>query len=336
MIFVTGGTGLVGSYLIKALVQEGAPVRALCRHPYEGPVLTPAELERVEWIQGDILDAACLENAMEGVTQVYHCAAMVSFNPRRQHILFQVNIEGTANVVNAALEKGVQKMVHVSSVAALGGGNGRIDESMSWNEESDNSRYGKSKFHGEMEVWRGIAEGLHAVIVNPALVLGAGDWEKSSAELFKTAYDEFGWYTDGINGMVDVRDVVRAMILLMNSPINAERFILSADNWTFLRLFSEMATAFGKRIPHKKVTPFLAGLIWRAEKVRGLVTGKDPLITKETARTAQALSYYDAGKITATLDGFSFTPLEESIRYHAAQLTEYYKLERSITATPGV
>lgn len=326
MVLVTGGTGLVGSYLIKALLDEGTPVRALHRRPYDGFVLTQGERQRVEWAQGDLLDVVSLEEAMAGVTHVYHCAAVVSFNPKQAKTLLQVNTEGTANVVNAALTARVRKMVYVSSVSALGRlrQDAPIDETTQWSEETNNSRYGLSKYYAEMEVWRGIAEGLEAVIVNPTIILGAGDWEKGSAGLFKSAYDEFPWYTEGVSGFVDVRDVARAMIALMNSPLQSQRYLLSGDNWTYRQLFTSMAAAFGRRSPHKAVTPFLGEIVWRMEKAKSLFTGKDPLVTRETARTAQAVTRFDSRKIQEALPGFGFTPLEETIRYHADALKAHY------------
>jgi len=328
MIFVTGGTGLVGSYLIKSLLDAGKPVRALCRHPYNGSLLSAGDLQRVEWAEGDILDIDALEECMKGVQQVYHCAATVSFSPRMADTLLKVNIEGTANVVNAALSTGVRKLAHISSVAALGRGpkGMPVNESVSWSEEPNRSLYGRSKYEGEMEVWRGMAEGLETVIVNPSTILGAGDWKKGSAGLFKTAYDEFPWYTEGVNGFVDVRDVARAVIALMDSDIHSERFIISADNWTYRQVFTEIARQFGKRIPHKKVTPLIAEIAWRMEKMKGLFSGIDPLLTKETAHTAQSIMLFDNGKVLKALPGFQFTPLEETIRYHCALLKSNYGL----------
>ena len=328
MVFVTGGTGLVGSYLLKALLDAGTPVRALCRRPYEGFVLTAGERDRVEWVQGDLMDVLSLEDAMEGVEQVYHCAAVVTFSPRHAETLLNVNTIGTANVVNAALEKGVRKLVYVSSVSALGRirPDGFVDETSQWSEETNNSRYGKSKYYGEMEVWRGMAEGLQAVIVNPTIILGAGDWDKGSAELFKSAYDEFPWYTEGVSGFVDVRDVAGAMIRLMESPLHSERYVLNGDNWTYRQLFTAMATAFGRRSPHKAVTPLLGEIVWRMEKAKSFFTRKDPLVTRETARTAQTVTRFDNSKIKGALPGFQFTPLEESIRFHAGALTRHFSL----------
>jgi len=178
------------------------------------------------------------------------------------------------------------------------------------------------------EKWKfgGMAEGLETVIVNPSTILGAGDWKKGSAGLFKTAYDEFPWYTEGVNGFVDVRDVARAVIALMDSDIHSERFIISADNWTYRQVFTEIARQFGKRIPHKKVTPLIAEIAWRMEKMKGLFSGIDPLLTKETAHTAQSIMLFDNGKVLKALPGFQFTPLEETIRYHCALLKSNYGL----------
>jgi nucleoside-diphosphate-sugar epimerase len=328
MVFVTGGTGLVGSYLIKTLLDAGTPVRALRRRPHDGDVLSGDGDRRVEWVEGDILDIESLEEGMRGVRQVYHCAALVSFNPRQAARLFKVNVEGTANVVNAALLNGVQKLAHVSSVASLGRNpaGSPTDESMNWEEETNKSIYAKSKYAGEMEVWRGMAEGLETIIVNPSTILGAGDWKRGSAKLFKSVYDEFPWYTEGVNGFVDVRDVADALIRLMDSPIHSRRFILSSENWSYQRLFNEIADQFGKRNPYKKVSPFLAEVIWRLEKIKGLLSGKDPLLTKETARTAQAISLFDNRKVQEALPGFRFTPLEEAVRYHCTLFKANYSL----------
>jgi dihydroflavonol-4-reductase len=283
MILVTGGSGLVGGCLLETLVRQNHPVRAIYRGAI--PVLKNNAHEKVEWVKTDILDVAGLEEAMRGVTHLYHAAAIVSFNPRRRAELLKINTEGTANVVNMALEAGVKKMVHVSSVAALGRiREGQlINESMNWTPETSNSVYGQSKYLGEMEVWRGIGEGLEAVIVNPAMILGAADWNKSSTKIFKSVYDEFPWCTDGTTGWVDVEDVVKAMIQLMNSTISGERFILSAETRSFKDVFTLMARAFGKKPPHRRVTPFLAGLVWRLEALKSRFTGKDPLLTRETS-----------------------------------------------------
>ncbi len=253
---------------------------------------------------------------MKGVTELYHCAGMVSFQKKDRQLLYKINAEGTANVVNAALDTGVRKMIHVSSVAALGRirVGEPITEKMQWTPETSNSIYGHSKFLGEMEVWRGIAEGLDAVIVNPVIILGAGNWNDGSTRLFKSAFEEFPWYTTGSTGFVDVRDVSKAMIRLMQGDIQAERFIISAENESYQNVFNCMAKAFGKKSPHKKVTPWLASLVWKMEALKSFFTGKKPLVTKETAATGMATVQFDNSKLLKFLPGFAYIPLEQSIR----------------------
>ncbi len=312
MIFVTGGTGLVGSHLIQELIKQGKQVKALYRNiipeiPFK---------EKIQWVRGDILDVIALEEFMEGVKEVYHCAAIVSFNPKTRGEMFKVNVEGTINVVNACLEAGVNKLCYVSSVAALGRirNNQQVDETINWSEETSNSNYGKSKHLAEVEVWRGISEGLQAVIVNPVIILGAGDWSKGSSGIFKSAYDEFPWYTEGVSGFVDVKDVVNAMMQLMESNISEQRFILSEGNHSFKEVFSLIAKEFGKNPPHKKVTPFMALLVWRVEQIKAIFTGKDPLLNRETAQTAQAVVHFNNTKLNKFLPSFTYTPLAETIK----------------------
>jgi nucleoside-diphosphate-sugar epimerase len=309
-VLVTGASGLVGSHLVQALIQRGTNLKALYRS-----TISQYNVDKVEWIQGDILDICSLEDAMDNVKQVYHCAAIVTFNPKQRRLLHVTNIEGTANIVNACLNKGVEKLLYVSSVSALGRirQNELVSEKMQWSEETNNSEYGRTKFFAEMEVWRGIGEGLNAVIVNPTIILGAADWNKSSSAIFKNMYNEFPWYASGVTGFVDVQDVVKAMMLLMESNISNERFIISAANLSYGELFTNIAKAFNKKTPYKKVTPFIAELVWRAEALRSSFNGHQPLVTKETARTARAKVYFDNSKLLQFLPQFQYTPMQESI-----------------------
>lgn len=311
MVLVTGGAGLVGSELIRQLLDQGKHVLAL----YNKTPLPGFSATGLTQVQCNILDVVGLEEAMKGVEEVYHAAAIVTFNPRRRNEMFRINIEGTANVVNAGLEAGIRKMVYVSSVAALGRirEDQPINETMNWTPETSNSAYGQSKYLAEMEVWRGIGEGLNAVMVNPTIILGTGDWNGGSSALFKNAYREFPWYAEGTTGFVDVRDVAKAMIGLMQSDIGAERFILSAENRSYRDVFTLMADAFGKKPPHKKVTPFLAGLLWRWEAIKNLLAGTEPLVTKETAATALTKARFDNSKLLKALPGFTYHKLEETI-----------------------
>ena len=319
-ILVTGGAGLVGKELITQLLRKGESVVAI----YNKTPLPDFNSSLLRQVHCNILDVAGLEEIMPGIQQVYHCAALVNFNPSRKKELFKINIEGTANVVNAAVNAGVKKLVHVSSVAALGRirENEAINETMNWTEETSNSNYGQSKYLGELEVWRGTGEGLEAVIVNPTIILGGGNWKAGSSQIFKSVYEEFPWYADGITGFVDVRDVAKAMITLMESNISNQRFIISAENKSYREVFNLIAKAFNKNAPYKAVTPFLAKLIWRLEAVKSLFTKKDPLVTKETAATALAIAEFDNRKLLKVLPGFNYTKLEDTITYTCGVLQQ--------------
>jgi nucleoside-diphosphate-sugar epimerase len=323
-ILVTGGSGLVGNELITQLLNADERVTAL-QHTSSINISHP----NLSIVQCDILDVSLLEEIMQDITHVYHAAALVSYSPKDKKQLLQINVEGTANVVNACINNQVQKLVHVSSVAALGRiRNGEmVTEKMNWTEETSNSIYGKSKYYGEMEVWRGAAEGLQVVIVNPSLIFGGTDWESGSSAIFKKAYEEFPWYTNGVTGIVDVRDVARAMIALMNSDITSERFILNGENLSYKEIFTTIANCFDKKPPSKKVTPFLAGIVWRMEAIKSRITNKKSLLTKETARTAQAKVYFDNQKILKALPQFHFTNSKDTIEFTCSRLIEKYQLK---------
>jgi len=312
MILVTGGAGLLGSELIRQLLSTGSRVKAI----YHKTPLPDFNSNLLDQFQCDILDIIGLEEAMQDIEQVYHCAAIVAFEPSRKQEMFNINIEGTTNIVNAALNTGIKKLLHVSSVAALGRirENETVNETMNWTEETSNSIYGRSKYLGELEVWRGVGEGLDAVIVNPVIILGKGDWNAGSSQIFKSVYNEFPWYTEGASGFVDVRDVAAAMIALMESNISSERFIISGANKTYREIFNLIADAFGKKQPHKKVSPFMAQVVWRMEAIKSLFTGKKPLLTKETATTAMANVQFDNSKLLKFLPNFKYRPMEETIK----------------------
>ncbi|HKB43812.1 MAG TPA: SDR family NAD(P)-dependent oxidoreductase [Chitinophagaceae bacterium] len=320
-LLVTGGTGFLGSYIIKQLVEKDYTVRAIRRSNKPDNYRVPSYiskhiLDKVEWVDGDVLDVMLLEEAMEGIDTVIHSAGVVSFVKKDRKKMYDVNVEGTANVVNMALEKNVKRFIHISSVAALGRKtNGtHVNEEKKWEESKVNTHYAKSKYKAELEVWRGISEGLEGVILNPSTILGYGDWNTGSCAIFKNVYEEFSWYAPGINGFVDVEDVARATLLLMESNISEQRFIINGDTWPFKKLQDTIAGSFGKKLPSKLTTPVLMAIAWRLEKWKSLFTGKRPLLTKESARVAMSQTYFENEKILKALPGFSFTPLEESIR----------------------
>lgn len=322
-IFVTGASGLVGKELVRQLLDSGYQVRALVHNTEIG-----ASHPNLEIVQGDVLDVVLLDEAFENITHVFHTAAIVSYHPSDKYRMMKVNVEGTANVVNTCIDKGIKKLVHVSSVAAVGRNpqGGLVNEALQWSEETNNSNYSKSKYLSEMEVWRGVGEGLNAVIVNPSIIFGGDDWSTGSLAIFKSAYNEFAWYSEGVGGFVDVRDVVEVMLRLMDSDITAERFILNSECLSFREVFTEIANCFGKKPPHRRVTPFLASVVWRLEKLKGFLTGKKPLVTRETAASSLSKVYYENSKILKALPGFNFIPIKESISYTCEVLKKKYNL----------
>lgn len=328
MILITGATGLVGSHIMFQLLEQNKKVKCLVRNASSFQIPN-SKKHLVEIVEGDILDVISLEKAMMHVKQVYHCAAIVSFHPKEANQLFQTNIEGTANVVNACIDANIEKLCFISSVSALGRlrVGQEVDETMNWTEETSNSNYGKSKFLAEMEVWRGIGEGLKAVIVNPTIILGLSDWNKGSSKVFQTAYNEFPWYTDGVTGLVDVLDVANVSIQLMESDITSQRFIISAENIAYRKLFDLIATGFGKKKPFKKVTPILASIVWRLEAIKAFFTGKPPLLTKETSNTAQAKVYFNNKKLLQYLPQFQYTTIEETVDRLCKEYKEKYQLK---------
>lgn len=324
MIFITGATGLVGSYLLHSLLKDGKKVRAMVynqkslertKRIFKALGSDSEELmSRVDWIEGDVLDVVLLENAMKDVDHVYHCAAIVSFDPRDRNMMMKVNVEGTTNVLNAALFAGVKKLCYVSSIAALGRSEDTkiIDETSEWKNSPYNSKYSKSKHQAEKEVWRASAEGLSVIIVNPAIILGYGHPEKGSTRMFRTLYKNSLFYGKGTNSFVDVTDVTKAMILLMESEIENERFVLSAGNYTYKRIFSLIARGFKKREPKIAVPDLAMELVWRFEALRSLLMRDKPLITRETANTSRQHHHYSNQKIINRIN-FRFKPIEETI-----------------------
>ncbi len=326
MILVLGGTGLVGSHLLAELTKKDENVRALKRpesdllqvrkiFSYYGPD-SEKRFDRIEWKDGDLLDSFSLHDAMEGVQELYHTAAVVSFNPGDKKEMIRANVDGTANVVNAALDNRIGKMCYVSSVATLSEKDGEhfVTEDNNWKALKFKSAYAESKYKAELEVWRGMAEGLSAVIVNPSVILGAGNWNKSSSAIFSAIYKGLKFYTNGATGYVDVRDVVNCMVQLMGSKISNERFLLTSENRTFREIFSEIAVSLEKKPPSYRASSLMTEAAWILDAVKSKLTGTQSRITRETVRAGQRISNYSNQKITDTLD-YSFIPVNESIKY---------------------
>jgi dihydroflavonol-4-reductase len=323
IVLVTGASGLVGQELVNQL--QHLPYNIIAIYNNSEPRRMIAS--NVSYVRCDLLDVVALEELMEGVSYVCHCAGLVKFTSSNKSLLYKINVEVTANIVNAALDAKVKKLVHVSSVAALGRMNEKepITEQTKWTKEGGGSVYGHTKFLGELEIWRGIAEGLNAVIVNPSIILGAGNWNDGSTAIFKRVYDGLSWYTEGTAGFVDVRDVCKAMIMLLKAETTAERFIINAENCSYRKVFELIADEFKVKRPTKKVTALFSELVWRAEKIRCLFTRKEPLITKETAASAMAKVKFDNSKFLKQFTQFHYTSVSESIKYYSAELLRIQK-----------
>jgi dihydroflavonol-4-reductase len=321
MILVTGGTGLVGAQLLYDLASQGKPVRALRRATSDDSVLRlvfagrPELLSLVKWIEGDTTDIYSVSEALDGVEEVYHCAASISYVPSGIRQMMKVNVEGTANMVNAALETGVRKFCHVSSVAALGRteDNVLINETVFWKSSKYNSNYAISKYLGEREVWRAMEEGLDALIVQPSIIIGPGDWKTGSTAMFTELWKGMKYYSEGMMGFVDVRDVTDSMIKLMAKGRMGQRYIVSAENLTYHQVFDYIADSFGKPRPSIFVNKFLSEAGWRAEAVRSFILQRKPFITKETARNSQMRWKYANEKIKKET-GMEFIPVKAAVQ----------------------
>lgn len=333
MIFVTGGTGLVGSHLILELLRKGSRVRALIRSEsrlrkvrkvFSWYVTDPdVWVNRVEWVLGDLNEPTTLESMLDGVETIYHCAAIVSFEKRNHAKMIRNNVEGTANLVDAALTMGIKKFCHVSSVSALGKTKDGepVTEDISWVPSRRNTGYSQSKFFSEAEVWRGVAEGLDVVVVNPTIIIGPGDWASGSPAIFRVMHRGMKFYTTGGNGYVDIRDVVDAMVFLMEEErfgkSKNQRYLLNGENLTFFDLFSKISKLYGKPAPKYRTPGWVLSIAWRVLAIYALVTRKPAQITRETVASAMKVTLFDGSKISRQF-GFKYRPLEEAIEHTAS------------------
>ncbi len=324
MILVSGGTGMVGAHLLYKLLSNGEKVRAIKRstsslatiekifsyHSQDYKEL----LDQIEWVECDITNAYSVHNAMQGVDYVYHTAAIVSFDNRRKYTIIQNNATGAKNMVNAALQTGVKKFCHVSSSSALGDvpDGELITETSLRNPGIRHSAYSESKYLSELEVWRAINEGLNAVIVNPTIILGEGQWNTGSSSIFKTLADGLKFYPTGNNGFVDVLDVVDAMTGLMNSDISGERFIVSGHNISFKEIFEKIAKSLNVKAPGIKANNIMLAVAWRAEKVLSIIMQKEARITYDSVKSSKKLLRYSSEKLLNNID-FKYRSIEDTI-----------------------
>lgn len=323
-IFVTGGTGFLGSYLLRYLVWQGyTSIRALRRK--ESSMELVADIaDQIEWVEGDLLNGFLLEDQLAGIDQVYHCAGLVSYDPKKAKALIQVNETGTSNLVNAMLYHGGMRLLHVSSIAAMGRKIKEpvVSEKTKWFKSPLTNNYAISKFLAEQQVWRGIAEGLNAVIINPSVVMGSGFWDQGTARFFPRIHSGQYFYPLGTTGFVDVRDVAKMSVQLMESDIQAERFIANGANLSYRKFFGLIAKYLSTKAPSQAAGPLLSSIAWRLEALRSFLTGSSPFLTKETALLSGLSFSYDNSKSIQSLN-FSYLPIEETLAATAKQFLEF-------------
>ena len=333
MILITGATGLIGSHAALYLLKKDIAVRALYRSKssldkikalfkaYEKEHL----FDKIEWINADINDIPALESAFINVTEVWHCAALISFDRNDEERLRKINIEGTANMVNLSIDFGVEKFCFISSIAALGDAKNPtdiIDEEMEWNAEKHHSDYAISKYGAEMEVWRGQQEGLKTLIVNPGVVLGPGFWDQGSGEIFSAIADDLPFYTNGSTGFVAVTDLVEIMYLLMNNNLFGQRFAVIAENLVYRDIAYSIADAMNVKRPGIRATKWMTELSWIFDWFLSVIIRKKRKIFKETARAVHEQELYSNKKIRSTLN-YEFTDIHQ-------YLTEVITIQKRI------
>ena len=323
MILVTGGTGLVGSHLLFELSKSQQNIRAIYRSKktiekvktiysyYTDSVAT--HFDRIEWVEADLNDIPKLTEAFEGIKEVYHCAALISFNPSDYHKLREINISGTANIVNLSVINGIQKLCYVSSVATIGYNPKKITEETALNSEDSKSVYAITKYEAEMEVWRGIQEGVPSVIVNPGVILGPGFFESGSGGLFKRVHSGLRYATHGVAGYVGVVDVIKSMVLLMNSDCKNERYIIAAENLSSLDFTTLISNAFNLVPPKKIARQWMLAFAWRLDWLKHKITGGKRRLTKNLSKTLRTKSYYSSSKFLETIPNFEFTPISRVV-----------------------
>jgi dihydroflavonol-4-reductase len=313
MILVTGATGFLGSEVAKQLAAAGNQIVCTKRENSTIPEILKPFSTQINWLDADMLDVFALDDAMQGITQVYHCAAWVSFNPAEKKGIIKANVEGTANIVNLCMLYDT-RLVHVSSIVAIGEAKpgALITENNHLEETPAEDAYAISKYESEMEVWRGVAEGLNAVVVNPSLIIGANAGKKGTGAIFDKVHKGLKYYTNGSLGFVDVEDVAKSMIALMNSDIKAERYIISAENRQYKDIFTEAAQCFSVEAPKTEAKPWMLSLAWRASTVMSLLSGKPQGIDKTSAQAASKTTNFDNSKIIKAI-GINFKPINQSI-----------------------
>jgi len=338
LIAVSGATGFLGAHVVCTLIKQGLTVRAFRRSSsdlkefefifkhYFGRNSDFRSEKLLHWAEADVLDVPSLEEALTGISSIFHCAAVVSFSSKDAANMHQVNIQGTANLVNCAIDKGIKTFCHTSSIAALGRkrSGDTMDENSQWEDSKLNSQYAISKYRAEMEVWRGKEEGLQVVVVNPGVILGVGDFRKGSLSLIEAGSKGMPFYTLGVNGYIDVEDLAQCMVRLTREGHFGKRYVLVSESIENRELFNELAKLFGNKPPHIHVTPLLGEIAWRLYALKRLFSNKGLPLTKETSRSAQTKSYYSNSRIKSTL-GLEFKAVKQTLKECAEAFSDFQK-----------
>ena len=322
MILVTGGTGLVGCHLLHLLIKKNKKVLAIHRknsnlEKVKKVFSSYSEdsqdlFEKINWIEGDINDLESLSIAYKNIEEVYHCAAFISFDKRDLESMKKINVEGTANMVNIALDNNIKKFCYVSTIAAIGlSTNKYTDEETEW---VDNSNpYSQTKKNAEMEVWRGVSEGLNATIVNPGVIIGSGFWKRGSGAFFTQISRGMNYYPSGKTGFICVKDVVKIMHELMEKNIFSERFILVAENWSFKKFFKEVSVSLNLNPPIKEAGKTLMTVALILDYINSLFLGKRRKLNSASIKSSTSTSHYSNNKISSKLH-YNFIKIEKSIQ----------------------
>lgn len=326
MILVTGSTGLVGRHLLLELITDGKQVRAMYRSEKKRKeveafyAFAKAESQNhlIDWQLGDINDMPRLCEIFKDITHVYHCAALISFDPYDFKKLTKINVEGTANVVNLCLDQKVEKLIHLSSIATLAvTPNNPITEENYWDPDALNSVYALTKYGSEMEVWRGTEENLNALIFNPGIILGEGDYTTGSGTIFKRILQEKSYYPKGSSAIIDVKDLVKIMINGMSSDHSQERYIAISENISYKDLAVKMAKSLNKKLPAKALSNWIVPIVVMFDTCIGLFTGKRS-ITSIGGKSLQTNSSFNNSKLLKDFN-YKITDLNDTldrIAYH--------------------
>lgn len=321
MIFVTGGTGLVGSNLLLKLADRGEKVKALKRSNSDIRQVekffklnkSQEIFHKIEWIEGDILDIPFLEFALKGIKTIIHTAAFVSFDDKSEEKIIQTNVDGTKALVNEAIDSGVENFIYLSSIAAMDDVNPvtkLIDEQSTWNTEAAHSAYAFSKYRAEMEVWRGSQEGLNVIVLNPSVIIGAFDGIRESERLFKSHFiNQFA--PSGGTGFVDVRDVVNLLLKAFDEKLFNQKFIVNAENKSYYEVLSHVASKRNQSV--QLISNKILKLIQLISPINTLFGGQS--INKVTYKALSTQTLYDNSKSIETFN-YQYIPIKEAIDYH--------------------